>query len=118
MTLYIPGQIRSKKNSKRLVRVHGRTIPISSRAYMEWETGVRTFCAGLVPTSAPVSVQAVVHYKGQRPDLSGAMESIGDALEGVLWENDKQIESWDGSRLVYNKTWQGIIITIREYDQV
>jgi hypothetical protein len=34
-----------------------------------------------------------------KPDLSGTLESIGDALEGYVWANDTQIESWDGSRL-------------------
>ena len=47
----------------------------------------------------PVSINAQIYYKGQQPDLSGCLESIGDAMESYLWANDKQIISWDGSRL-------------------
>jgi Holliday junction resolvase RusA-like endonuclease len=46
----------------------------------------------------PIHVEAVFYFKGPEPDLSGCCESIADAMEGILWANDKQIESWDGSR--------------------
>jgi hypothetical protein len=38
------------------------------------------------------------YYRGPEFDLSGAMESIADAMEGLAWENDRLIVSWDGSR--------------------
>ena len=50
-----------------------------------------------------VSINAQIYYKGPRCDLSGALESIGDMGESYLWENDKQIYSWDGSRLHHDK---------------
>ena len=56
-----------------------------------------------VPANMPVSVNAQIYYKGPQPDLSGCHESIGDMGEGYLWLNDKQIYSWDGSRLHHDK---------------
>lgn len=116
MKIVIPGNIRSKKNSKRLIHAGGRTIPISSKSYLAWEKQARNYCAGINPIPGPISVKSEIHYKGPRPDLSGALESIGDTFEGVLWENDRQIESWDGSRLVHDKTWQGVILTVEEFN--
>jgi Holliday junction resolvase RusA-like endonuclease len=31
------------------------------------------------------------------------MESCGDMLQGILYADDGQIESWDGSRMVHDK---------------
>lgn len=39
----------------------------------------------------------------REPDLSGCMESLADACEGLLWVDDKQIISWDGARKVHDK---------------
>jgi hypothetical protein len=36
------------------------------------------------PVNVPCEVTAIIYYKGQRPDLSGALESVGDCLEGVF----------------------------------
>ena len=83
-----------------------------SAAYLAWERDARRELMlqlekdGNFPwqmTTEPVHVCATFYYKGNRPDLSGAAESIGDCLQGFLWKNDRQIESWDGSRLVHDK---------------
>ena len=42
-----------------------------------------------------------------------ALESIGDALEGLVWVNDKQIMSWDGSRLFHDLNNPRTEITVR-----
>lgn len=41
--------------------------------------------------------------KGTEPDLSGAIETVGDLLQetGII-ENDRWIKSWDGSRVYTN----------------
>lgn len=99
LKLILPGSIRSKKNSKRIFSTGRFTCVLPSKAYCEWEKIVRAQFVNCEPIKHPVSVEAHIYYKGQRPDLSGALESIGDALEGIIWDNDRQIESWDGSRL-------------------
>jgi Holliday junction resolvase RusA-like endonuclease len=102
--LILPGSIRSKKNSKRIYARGKMKTVLPSKAYIEWEKLARQSISRqlntcLPPTKSNISINAQIYYKGQRPDLSGCLESIGDALEGIVWENDKQIISWDGSRL-------------------
>jgi len=122
----LPGNIRSKKNSKRLISIpikgsNGKTRPmsLSSTVYLEWERVAReaateqlVLCSrlfhnfGKLPLDCPVSVKAVAYCKGVLPDLSGMLESVGDCLQGVVWKDDKQIVSWDGSRVIRDKEHQ------------
>ena len=81
----------------------------SSTAYKAWEKTARMDAMTQLPVgfkiiAGQVRVKVLAYYKGSRPDLSGAYESVGDCLEGIVWENDRQIESWDGdSRLIHDK---------------
>ena len=115
--LNLPGSIRSKKNSKQIVAVPANretstkhhwaklgwqycymTIHPSS-GYKKWEREARIDVAkqaDLYLFTGPVIVKMVAYYKGKRPDLSGAMESVGDCLEGLAWVDDAQIERWHG----------------------
>ena len=115
--LTLPGSIRSKKNSKRIFATGRFKRVLPSKAYCEWEQNVRADLSMYAffkdPISCPVSVEGHIYFKGQRPDLSGALESIGDALEGMIWENDRQIESWDGSRLYHDLNNPRTEITVR-----
>jgi Holliday junction resolvase RusA-like endonuclease len=104
LRIILPGSIRSKKNSKR-IWAYGRFKKVlPSAAYMKWESEVRSkfFEYSVNLLTCPVAVSSQIYYYGQQPDLSGCLESIGDALEGIIWENDKQIYSWDGSRLFHD----------------
>jgi len=111
--LTLPGSIRSKKNSKRVFKRGKFTTVLPSTAYLAWEQEAR-ISAKLelchfdspylnldLPLKSDIHVKVVAYYKGQQPDLSGVLESVGDCLEGVVWENDRQIKSWDGSRLIH-----------------
>ena len=106
MKVVLPGSIRSKKNSKRVFKKGKFTVVLPSKTYEKWENQARLSIAiqlrGHEPTEQNVHVRALIYYKGPRPDLSGCLESVGDCLEGFLWVNDKQIVSWDGSRLYHN----------------
>ena len=89
---------------------------LPSKAYSKWEKQARKevwvqinsgdFLAGSTkvwfPLEIPVQVKAIFYYKGNKPDLAGAMESISDCLEGIVWADDGQIESWDGSRTYHD----------------
>jgi len=110
LTVILPGSIRSKKNSKRIYKRGKFTAVLPSKAYLEWEKKARAEVSLQWPYDSPftfiekpVHVNAQIYYKGQQPDLSGCLESIGDAMEAFLWVNDKQIYSWDGSRLYHDK---------------
>lgn len=119
IVLVLPGSIRSKKNSKRIF-AHGKMKKVlPSLAYVAWEQAARR--AVLLQwkskqlLSCDLHISAEIRFAGQQPDLSGAMESIGDCLEGVIYTNDRQIKSWDGSRLYHDTDDALTIVTITEF---
>ena len=73
---------------------------------MKWEKAaqfdVMTRIQPFIPLTCLIHVKALIYYKGPMPDLSGAMESVGDCLEGIAFKDDAQIRSWDGSRLIHD----------------
>jgi hypothetical protein len=124
MEYEIPGNVRIKKNSRRLFKQDKRIMNLPSKAYMVWEKEAREY---LIYKYLPHSwghesdllhVKALFYYKGAKPDLSGLLESVGDAFEGILWEDDKQIVSWDGSRSYHDKENPRLILTVEEYKEV
>jgi len=117
ISLIIPGSIVSKKNSRIACMIGGKNCPrrpmiLPSAAYKKWEKQARKEAWAQInygdllaeltevwfPIEVPVHIKAFFYYKGNKPDLAGAMESISDCLQGVVWADDGQIESWDGSR--------------------
>jgi len=116
----IPGSIRSKKNSKRIVMAGRYPKLLPSKAYERWEKAFRgelvlaCYRRGIRPTDKLVHVQATFYYKGREPDLSGCMESLADACEGILWVDDKQIVSWDGSRKIHDRANPRVEFVYRE----
>jgi len=106
ISITLPGSIRSKKNSKRIFARGKIKMVLPSKAYEAWEAEARKEAwkdAIIPPLDCPVEVTAVCYCKGQLPDLSGALESVGDCLEGIVWADDKVIYSWDGSRIIHDK---------------
>jgi len=110
--IILPGTIRIKKNSKRIYARGKMKTVIPSKAYVEWEKIAREIAkiqllecesSKIYPVSHKIHVKVLAYYKGREFDLSGALESVGDAMEGILWKNDMQIESWDGSRKFHDK---------------
>lgn len=113
--IVLPGSVKSKKNSKQVSsRGRGRrAVVLPSKAYAQWEGEARRAAAmQLYEINLPMHpvlktehlhIEAHCYCKGPLPDLSGALESIGDCLEGICYENDRQIVSWDGSRVHHDK---------------
>ena len=124
ITLTLPGSIRSKKNHRRPIIIGGRNVPrrianIPSKTYQAWENEARKAVMLSLPfvfetIEGPLEVTAVIYYKGARPDLSGCLESVGDCLQGLVYEDDGQIESWDGSRVVHDKGNPRTVVEIKE----
>lgn len=121
MKVILPDTIRSKKNSKQIVTIGGvnsprKTIILPSKAYKKWELQARKVAKMQVreTLTGPVEVKALIYYKGRRPDLSGALESIGDCLEGICWDDDIQIVSWDGSRLIHDLKDPRTVVHVNE----
>lgn len=69
--------------------------------------------AGFKPIERPVTLQATFYYKGNEPDTSGCLESIGDALEGIVWENDKYLQRIYGDK-VRDKDNPRIELSVKE----
>jgi len=121
LTLILPDSIRSKKNSKRIyARGKFKTV-LPSKAYIAWEKAARNSVkiqlhANFYPLTFPLHVTVAAFYKGQQPDLSGVLESVGDALEGIVWENDKQIASWDESRLFHDLKNPHTIVVVETFN--
>ena len=116
--IIINGTIRSKKNSKRIFATGKSKKVLPSKSYVSWEQDAwrQMRAAGfntLGVLSCPIEVTAMIYYKGPRPDLSGALESIGDCLQKIIWADDAQIESWDGSRLIHDKDNPRTEITVK-----
>jgi Holliday junction resolvase RusA-like endonuclease len=107
MRLVIAGAPRTKGNSRVFFSVKGRPVFAPSKQYQKWIARARYFIEmektrlGLKePISAPVQVRAVFYRDRACGDLDNYQKGLGDALQryGVI-ENDRLIESWDGSRL-------------------
>jgi Holliday junction resolvase RusA-like endonuclease len=123
MKIIIPGNIASKKNSRAaFVRGTKRKgiIPIPSKAYQRWEENSREYIKLQYrgrPETRALSVKALIFYKGNRHDLSNALEAIGDCFEGFIWENDKQIQSWDGSRMIHDPKKPRVELTVELFEE-
>ena len=121
--LTLPGSIRIKKNSKMAMIVGGvhkprKAVLVLSKQYRKWEKEIReviglTYRGGL--KQGPLHVQVIAYFRGKQPDLSGCLESVGDALEGIVWEDDTQIRSWDGSRVFHDKHNPRTEVIVRPY---
>lgn len=114
--LTLPGSIRSKKNSKRVFSAGRFKRVLPSKAYEAWEREARLSIWGaneIRLLTCPVQVEVHAYFKGPKPDLSGCLESVGDCLQGIVWECDGQIESWDGSRLHHDLKAPRTEITVR-----
>ena len=119
----LPGRPITKKNSQRIVtnRKTGRPMVIQSEQYVRYETeclwrlkqyrGPKFKC--------DVEVRALFHMPSkQRPDLCNLMQSIADILEkaGII-ENDRNIASWDGTRLMVDRDEPRVDIEIRKWEE-
>lgn len=120
MEILIHGQPVTKKNSMRLVNVRGRTIPIPSKAYKEYEH----LCMAQIPAWKRVQLDKPVNIKceywmGTRRqvdllNLLGATMDILVAAGVIRDDNSRIVVSHDGSRVGYDKDDPRVLITITE----
>jgi Holliday junction resolvase RusA-like endonuclease len=92
---------------------------IPGKPYQAWENEARKAVmmqrpVMRTPGDGPIEIRVTVYYKGNRPDLSGCLESVGDCLQGLVYEDDGQIESWDGSRVIHDKDNPRTVVVIKE----
>ncbi len=118
----LPGRPITKKNSQRIInnRNTGRLMVIQSEQYVRYETeclwrlksyrGPKFKCL--------VEVSAKYHMPSkQRPDLTNLMQSTADILEkaGII-DNDRNIVSWDGSRILVDSEEPRVDVEIRKWE--
>ncbi len=100
----IQGVPRTKKNSAQIVRAGFRPRLIPSAAFRAWNRLAQTQLMRLRPASpieGGLNCRALFYREALRGDAVGFYQAIADALEEArIIVNDKQLISWDGSRLL------------------
>lgn len=115
--LVIPGPPRTKKNSQIMRCRNGKPVLLQSKLYREYERNALKVLQNYQGPrfSGPVEVRA--HYwlkTKRRPDLSNLLEATADILEkGGVIKNDRDIVSWDGSRIMGISPNPRVEITIK-----
>jgi Holliday junction resolvase RusA-like endonuclease len=123
MTIILPGEPRTKKNSSRIVIAGGRPVLLPSKPYKEY----REVCMWKIPgwqktrINEPVNLQCV-YYLGtkRRVDLCNLIEATCDILvdAGVIADdNSKIVVSHDGSRVKLDRDNPRAEITITRMSQ-
>jgi Holliday junction resolvase RusA-like endonuclease len=114
------GAPRTKKTSNIMV-TKGKPRILPSKAFSAWNriaqvelARVRSAQVGF-PIEGHVNVRAWFYQDVDRADPVGLYQALADALqEGRIVINDRQIRSWDGSRLLADKENPRIEVWITE----
>lgn len=87
----IESEPASKANSRRLVHFRGRSHVIKSAKALGFEKFVKQHITPCVPLlQGDLSIIIQIFYQTRRPDLDESL--ILDTLQGVAYENDRQIK--------------------------
>lgn len=91
-TLVILGEPASKANSRRIVNIRGRMVPIKSQKALDYVTFLRSQAAAQMSAmiEGDLRVEMMIHYASRRPDLDESV--ILDALQGIAYANDRQVK--------------------------
>lgn len=91
-TLVILGEPASKANSRRIVNIRGRMVPIKSQKALDYVGSLRVQAAAQMSTmiEGDLRVEMMIHYASRRPDLDESV--ILDALQGIAYANDRQVK--------------------------
>ena len=113
---------RTKKNSNRIVKAHGRLMVIPSKEYKDYERDCEKFMPKLdAPIDFPVEVECKFYFADKRRrDLCNCLEAICDVLTHYNVVKDDCytiIESHDGSRCGVDKEFPRTEVTIRSIEQ-
>jgi Holliday junction resolvase RusA-like endonuclease len=103
----IIGPPRTKGNSRVFASTKGKPVFLPSAPYRKWLKAamqqlpiIRLATRILEPLRCPVRVSAVFYRQCAAGDLDNFKKGLGDYLHRArLIENDRQIVSWDGSKL-------------------
>ena len=123
LSFTILGAPRTKKNHSRLVWAGNRPRVLPSEAHEEWFGPALLMAKSIVnrlhyqsfPITIDVNVCATFYRDRNTGDANGYYQALADLLEkaGVV-KNDRQIVSWDGSRLRKDAENPRIEVSIQE----
>lgn len=119
MRFVIKGAPRTAKNHQRIVtnKKTGKPFIISSAPAASWgPQAVNQLVAqkrGMCAIAGPLHVRALIYRDRNTGDLDNYQHAVGDALQkaGVIL-NDRNIESWDGTRKLIDRANPRVEITI------
>jgi len=116
LSFIVPGAIRLKNNPMK-VRLR-KSQAEHEEAYRKWKTAARIWTLQSIdsenlPFREPCEVEARIYYGGKSFDLAEGIVSVGDCFEGIIWFDQRQIYSWEGSRLIEDNDNPRLDIRIR-----
>lgn len=117
MRIIWQGRPITKKNSQKLIHAKGRTIPIPSAQYKQYEVDcLKQTIPWREPITIPVNVCCIYYMPTHGlVDLVGLLQATDDILTraGVIEDdNSRIVASHDGSRVKYDKQNPRVEITI------
>ena len=85
----IEGEPASKANSRKLVMIKGRMIPIKSQKALDYVKAFQKQIPKIDPlTEEYVKVEMMIYYASRRPDLDESL--ILDCMQNYVYYNDRQ----------------------------
>ena len=117
MTITIPGEPRTKKNSMRVVTNGGKPVLLPSKAFMSYQAKAGWYLTGKGDKiSYPINLKCEYYMSTKRKvDLANLIGATCDILAhyGVIADdNSKIVVSHDGSRVMLDKENPRAVITI------
>lgn len=87
----IEGEPASKANSRKLVMIKGRMIPIKSQKALNYVKAFQKQIPKIDPlTEEYVKVEMMIYYASRRPDLDESL--ILDCMQNYVYYNDRQVK--------------------------
>ena len=124
ITVIVPGAPRTKKNRGKIWKRGSRTVIRPAEPWLRWRDAVAGEGVlvngkrhwGVSPTLLPTGDwNAAAHFYRDRAagDAVGYYQGVADVLEelGVV-ANDRQLVSWDGSRLFVDRANPRVELTL------
>lgn len=117
LILTIPGPPRTKKTSNRILRFGRFNKIIPSRAFLAYQNAalwhLKQTLGHRDPIRTPCNVAAVFYRDANHGDATGFYQALADILEAAhVIENDRLIQTWDGSRLELDRANPRVELTI------